>query len=100
MEAFIWIAYWSGVFIFPIVVMAWLGKDFSWNTLNLDDIFDLYTPLMFLSFLWPFLLGFAILIGIVALAITIILGACGLWLSIVGSVRRILGVGKRRATEE
>ena len=100
MEVFLWILYWTLVFVFPMVYMKWLGKDFSWNKLNFDDVLDFYIPLVFLSFLWPLLLGFVIFIGIVALAIAIILGVFGLVFSIVGCVGGIFGVGKHRTKDE
>ncbi len=96
METILWIIYWVGVVLFPILVGMWFGKDIKWNELGLDAVFDSFIPIGMLAFLWPMVLLVFLIMGIGVL-MGILFGVFGLALSTIGYViRRAIGIDKKK----
>jgi hypothetical protein len=100
METMLWIIYWVGVVLFPILVGMRFGKDIKWNELDMYDVFDSFVPIGMLAFLWPIVLVVLLTMGAVVL-VGILFGMFGMALSTIGyAIRRAIGTGKKEDKEE
>lgn len=96
METMLWIIYWVGVVLFPILVGMLFGKDIKWNELDLNAVVDSYIPIGMLAFIWPIVLLVLLLMGS-GILISILFGMFGMVLSTIGyAIRRAIGTDKKK----
>lgn len=100
METMLWIIYWVGVVLSPILVGILFGKDIKWKELDLNVVFDSFIPIGMLAFLWPMVLLVLLAMGAVVL-VGILFGMFGLALSTIGyAIGRAIGTDKEEDKEE
>lgn len=100
METMLWIIYWVGVVLFPILVGMWFGKDIKWNEFDLYDVFDSFIPIGMLAFLWPMVLIVFLTTSAVVL-VGILFGMFGMALSTIGyAIRRAIGRTDKKKDEK
>lgn len=100
METMLWIIYWVGVVLFPILVGMQFGKDIKWNKLDMYDVFDSFIPIGMLAFVWPIVLLVLLAMGVVVL-VGILFGMFGMVLSTIGyAIGRTIGIDKKEDKEE
>ena len=96
METMLWIIYWVGVVLFPILAGVLFGKDIKWNELDLNAVFYSYIPIGMLAFIWPMVLLVLLVMG-AAILISILFGMFGMVLSTIGyAIGRTIGVDKKK----
>lgn len=84
METMLWIIYWVGVVICPILFGMLFGRKMKNNPFAFGDV---YVPLALLSILWPMLVVLLISIGVVVL-VCIAIG--GMWMAL-SEIGRLIG---------
>jgi hypothetical protein len=100
METMLWIIYWVGVVLFPILVGILFGKDIKWKELDMYDVFDSFIPIGMLAFVWPIVLIVLLTMGSVVL-VGILFGMFGMVLSTIGyAIGRTIGTDKKKDKKE